>query len=206
MLKVRDVMTADVVTVSPETTLREAMELLAARHVSGAPVVSAGQVVGVVTADDLMSFASAMPGVPAERPPAVGWDEVEAPTLEEEVEEEDEPASAYFSALWDDAGAEATTRLEAVEGPEWNALEDHDVSEVMTRSPLVTISPDASVESAAALMERHHIHRVLATEGKQLAGIVTAMDVAKAAAEHRFTARTYAFNRDDQYRDRDKEP
>ena len=50
MLALRDIMTADVVTVSPQTTLREAMELLAQRHLSGAPVVSGGELVGVVSA------------------------------------------------------------------------------------------------------------------------------------------------------------
>ena len=40
MLRLRDIMTTDVVTVSPESTIREAMELFASRHISGAPVVA----------------------------------------------------------------------------------------------------------------------------------------------------------------------
>ena len=40
MLRVRDIMSTDVVTVGPQTTIREAMELLTQRHMSGAPVVS----------------------------------------------------------------------------------------------------------------------------------------------------------------------
>lgn len=205
MLKVRDVMTADVLTVSPETTLREAMELLAMRHVSGAPVVSAGKLVGVVTAADLMALASALPGVPEERPEGPAWEATEEPSLEADVEAEDEPASAFFSELWDDAGADTATRMESIEGPEWNALEEHDVSEVMTTGPLVTISPEAGVEVAAEMMKRHEIHRLLVTESGQLAGIVTAMDVAKAAADHRLTARTFVFNRDDYRRGREED-
>jgi len=42
MLRLRDIMTTDALTVSPETTVREAMELLARHHVSDAPVVSGG--------------------------------------------------------------------------------------------------------------------------------------------------------------------
>jgi len=39
MLRLRDIMTTDALTVTPETTVREAMELLARHHVSDAPVV-----------------------------------------------------------------------------------------------------------------------------------------------------------------------
>lgn len=206
MLRVRDVMTTDVATVTPETTLREAMELLAMRHVSGAPVVSGTALVGVVTGADLMAFAAAMPGVPIERGEPTLADVVEdEPGIDEDVEAEDEPASAFFSALWDDAGAASTTRMEALQSPEWNALEDHDVSEVMTRSPLVTLSPDATLEAAADLMRRHGVHRVLVTEGGRLVGIVSAIDVAMAAADHRLTSRRYVFNHDGEFRDRDAE-
>ena len=67
MLRVRDIMSTDVLTVAPQTTVREAMELLSRRHVSGAPVVSGDVLVGVVSANDLMAFAAAIPGVPTER-------------------------------------------------------------------------------------------------------------------------------------------
>lgn len=57
MLPLRDIMTMEIVTVSPETSIREAMELLVRRHVSGAPVVSGEQIVGIVSTTDLMTFA-----------------------------------------------------------------------------------------------------------------------------------------------------
>ena len=38
MLKVSEIMTKQVVTVEPETTLRDAAELLSAKHIGGAPV------------------------------------------------------------------------------------------------------------------------------------------------------------------------
>ena len=67
MLRLRDIMSTNVVTVSPEMSIREAMELFGKQHVSGAPVVSGGKLAGVVTGGDLMTFASALPGVPTER-------------------------------------------------------------------------------------------------------------------------------------------
>jgi CBS domain-containing protein len=56
MLKLRDIMTRDVVSAAPDLTIREAMELLSDRHVSGAPVVDGGKVVGVFSASDLLAL------------------------------------------------------------------------------------------------------------------------------------------------------
>lgn len=56
MLKLRDIMTRDVVSAAPDMTIRDAMELLSERHLSGAPVVDGGKVVGVFSASDLLAF------------------------------------------------------------------------------------------------------------------------------------------------------
>ena len=51
---VRDVMTSPVITVSPETTVAEIAKLLTTRRISGVPVVSDGQVIGMVSEGDLL--------------------------------------------------------------------------------------------------------------------------------------------------------
>jgi CBS domain-containing protein len=56
MLRVRDIMTTDVVAMPPELTIRDALVLLSRRHLSGAPVVSGRNVVGVVSLTDLAEF------------------------------------------------------------------------------------------------------------------------------------------------------
>jgi len=56
MLRLRDIMTQDVVTAPPGMTLRDAMALLSERHVSGAPVVDGGRVVGIFSATDLLGY------------------------------------------------------------------------------------------------------------------------------------------------------
>lgn len=199
MLRLREIMSTDVVTVTPETTIREAMEVLARRHVSGAPVVSGEKLVGVVTANDLMAFSAAIPGVPTERETRDEWIELAQPSVADEVEAEAEPSGAYFADLWEDAGADITERFADIGSPEWNALEEHDVSEVMTHTPLSTLSPDDEAETAADLMRRNAIHRVLVTEGDRLVGVVSSLDIARAAADHRFHTRTYVFNPDPQF-------
>lgn len=52
---VADVMTADPVTVKPETPLKEAIKLLVENRISGLPVVDdTGEVIGVISESDLM--------------------------------------------------------------------------------------------------------------------------------------------------------
>jgi len=54
-MRVDEVMTTDVVTVAPETTLKEVAALLSGRRISGVPVCDAdGRVLGVVTEADIL--------------------------------------------------------------------------------------------------------------------------------------------------------
>lgn len=54
-MKIRDVMTADVITVGPETSLHEVARLLSERRISGLPVVDTqGRLIGVVSEADVL--------------------------------------------------------------------------------------------------------------------------------------------------------
>ncbi len=56
MLTAKDIMTKEVVTVKPETSIEELSDLLVKNGISGAPVVDeAGKLYGIVTEDDLIS-------------------------------------------------------------------------------------------------------------------------------------------------------
>lgn len=186
MLRIRDIMTTPVTTIPAEATLREAMELLAHQHVSGAPVLSGRQVVGVITTTDLMAFTASLAGIPTLRDSERTWED-DAPVPEDDIEIE--PDAAFFTELWEDAGAEVSERIESSAGPEWNALEEHDVSEAMTHTPLFSLPSSASVQTAAAMMDGHRIHRVLVIDDGELCGIVSALDIAHAVAERGLGAR-----------------
>jgi CBS domain-containing protein len=55
MLKAKDIMTKEVITVKPETTIEELARLLMKQQISGAPVVDVnGKIVGIVTENDLI--------------------------------------------------------------------------------------------------------------------------------------------------------
>ena len=52
---VADVMTSNPIVVQPQTPIKEAIQLLAERRISGLPVVDGeGKLVGVITESDLM--------------------------------------------------------------------------------------------------------------------------------------------------------
>ncbi len=53
-MKIRDVMTVEVVTAHPDTSVNLVARLMAGRDISGVPVVEEGRVVGIVTELDLI--------------------------------------------------------------------------------------------------------------------------------------------------------
>lgn len=188
MLRVRDIMTKDVSVLSPETTVREAMEILSQAHISGAPVVTGQSVVGVVTSADLLTFASTLRGEPTQRENTLEANEwIDSDAEEEEAEFDDDLAGSntFFSDAWDDGGADASERMVVIDTPAGNTLEEHDVSEMMTRQ-LWILPSDAQATDAADLMREHGIHRVLVVDGNRLVGIVSSLDIARAVSDGRF--------------------
>jgi CBS domain-containing protein len=179
MLTLRDVMTDDVFTLSPEVSLREAVELLAANRVTGAPVIVGEKIVGTLSANDVVAFIASIPGVPSLR-------QQEDPLLQDPVDPIGEgagPSASYFTDFWDDAGADVAERFQTVVSPEWDVLDEHTVAEAMSTSALL-LAPDASLRTAADHMQRSGVHRVLVGEGGRLLGIVSTMDITKALARN----------------------
>jgi predicted transcriptional regulator len=57
-MKVKDIMVKDVVTLNPEDTFYDIVELFAEKKISGAPVVEGRNVVGIVSESDIMKFVT----------------------------------------------------------------------------------------------------------------------------------------------------
>lgn len=172
----RSIMTGEVVTLNAQATLREAIGVLRAENVSGAPVVQGGDVVGVVSVSDILDFEVETPPVPTERPSQVEWG-----GLEEEPVDEDLPS--FYSEMWDEVGVEVAERFASDRGPEWDLLSEHVVAEVMTQG-VFALPPETRIDEAAGYLTRLGIHRVLVMEGKRLLGIASASDFVRAIAEH----------------------
>jgi CBS domain-containing protein len=191
MLRLRDIMTTELLTVSPDLSIRDAMELLAARHVSGAPVVVGHKVVGVVTLTDLVGFAAGLSDVPKAPLELMGGVEGESSDGPSEGEE---PTLLFFSTVWDDGRRDVSDHMLETGGREWNMLEEHTVDEAMTRS-VKAMDPEMPVDRAADFMRSFGGHRLLVMDGATLLGIVTTKDIADAVADHRIAVRSLVFGR-----------
>jgi len=195
MLRLRDIMTTEVVTLDPNVTIREAMDTFTSRRISGAPVIEGGVVVGVVSATDLLQLAAALPGVPTQRDLSadilddVHGDDIAAERMPNDVG--DDPSALFFTDLWDDSGAPVVERMAVPTTAEWNFLEEHTVSEAMTRAPVRSLTPETFVTTAADYMRRERIHRVLVMTDQTLVGLVTTSDITAAVADGKLTIHTH---------------
>ncbi len=187
-------MTNDVVVTTPEMTLREAAELFAAHHISGAPVVSGNKVIGVVSAADILELVAAARGVAQgidEQVDTLGWN---GRSLEDDSTSDGEPPTSYFTDLWAEASDDVTERVNNPKASDVDILDERCVEEIMSRA-LVALSPHDDVCGAADLMREKSIHRVLIVQNGELVGIVTTLDIVKAVADRKLMKRTYVFDR-----------
>jgi CBS domain-containing protein len=79
-------------------------------------------------------------------------------------------------------------RMAAAEGPEWDFLSEHTVSEAMSRS-LCTVPESMEVSAAAQRMLAAGVQRALVTASHAFSGILTTTDILRAVAERRLSVR-----------------
>lgn len=157
-----DVMRQDVLTLSPNDTIRRALEVFEELHIGGAPVVDvSGRLVGVLTLSDVTSAERLSDGGGGahER----GYEMSEA-VGEEHVDELD-PDEVFF------VKEDYSERL----------LGRDLVGDWMTRN-VVTVSPGTPLEDACAIMVKHHVHRVFVVESGKLCGVISSFDVVRVMA------------------------
>jgi CBS domain-containing protein len=184
MLTVRDLMVPEPITVEAQDSLRVAADLLTSAAISGAPVMAAGRVVGMVSLTDLVRFEADDPGVPVFRPDVVD-DPFEGTDPFEEIDPNEADGrgdpTAWFARLWEDSESEVGDRIEHPDTPEWNPLDQHTVAEVMSRV-VHQVAPLTPVTEAARLMEKEQIHRLLVVDDGAPVGILTTSDIVRAVA------------------------
>src|SRR5690242_260845 len=174
-------MTRNVVEVTPETTLREAVELFTAKHISGAPVVTGHTVVGVVSASDILEFAASATELVDDPPDDSPWSKC---ATQDDEEQADVIPGSYYTDLFDDEAGDVADRVGG--SGKAGVLDTHTVDEVMTRDA-IALAPNDSVLAAADIMRGRSIHRVLVVEDGRLVGILSTLDLARAVAEHKLT-------------------
>lgn len=150
IVRARDLMARDVITVMPETRLLDVHRLFVEEEIHGAPVVGEDTFVqGVVSTLDLLRL------VRDEFEPGAGA-----------------TATTYFRDELPYSGPDWLRLPEDFQ----DRMQDLTVADAMTRD-IVSVGPDATVEDIARTMIEHHVHRVLVCEDRELLGVISAFDL-----------------------------
>jgi CBS domain-containing protein len=161
-LTVADIMTRDVVTVAPDYTVAELVQLLEFEQISGAPVVDENAaVLGVVSATDVLRLAA---------------HEAEITAGDTTIEASDNTPYPYF--VNPDDLPQLRARSPAVAT---SAFSEYTVRDIMTPATF-SVHASATLPELARFLWRGQIHRALVVEGEKLRGLVTSFDVVRAVA------------------------
>ncbi len=154
MLKVREVMSKDVATLTPDTLVKDAATMLAKREVSGMPVLESGRVVGVFSEADVLRSLKMTKKDMRLIFPSVSSIGI---AFQEEVSQRE--------------------ILEAYE-----EIGNMPVRDVMTKD-VVSIEPDLPLNEAIVKMVQKGIHRLPVIEKSELVGILTRGDIIRGLAK-----------------------
>ena len=169
---VEDIMQREVVTVTPDTSVRELLRLLVSAQISGVPVVTEGrEIVGVVSTTDVVRLGAGEKELNAG---SLVWEPLVLPDEEYDVE-----SAAPFFMVSPDWQYPTENQTEAL--PE-GVFDGFSVSDIMT-SAVFTVKPRDTVADASKFLLQGRIHRALVVEDGQLKGIVTAFDLLRAFVE-----------------------
>ena len=145
-------MTTQVLSVNDDWSPETLSQFFFDHQVSGAPVINRdGNLVGVVSLSDLARNNTAPPT---------------------DTRENNAHDYYHYSKVMDSISREDLELL-SIESESMITIKD-----IMT--PVIfQVSPQTSVQQAAEMMLKGHIHRVLVTDNKKLCGIVSTMDMLK---------------------------
>jgi CBS domain-containing protein len=153
-MKVKDIMTRDVITFKPEDTLHKALEVFTQKGISGAPVIQKGRLVGMVTEVDVIKVLD------------IYTPKIHISSLPQ-----------FFLVLASLKSRKKTTALKN----EVAAASKLEISDFMSRD-VVTIGKNEHIMEVAKLLDTYKINRLPVVEKGKLIGIVTRSDLIKAVA------------------------
>lgn len=134
-MKVKDRMSTNVITISPDTSITEAFRLMKENDIRRLPVVDKNKLVGIITLSDLNQAS---------------------------------PSSATSLSIHELNYLLAKTKIKDI---------------IPKKQQLVTVSPDAYIETAAKLMRQHTVSGLPVVDGDKLVGIITETDLFEALIE-----------------------
>lgn len=149
-------MTKAVVTVSPETLVKDAAAMLAEKNISGLPVTEAGRVVGIFSEADVLRSIK---------------------TTKKDMRLVFPSISSLGIAF-----QEEVTQREILDA--YEEIGNRPVKDVMSAS-VVTVGPDIALNEAIVKMVQQGINRLPVVDKNGLVGIITRGDVIRGLAKDR---------------------
>lgn len=156
MVKIREVMSHPVTTITPDTLVKDAAVLLSERNVSGVPVMDENNIVGVFSEADVLRSIK---------------------TTKKDLRLVFPSISSLGIAF-----QEEVTQREILEA--YEEVGNSPVREVMSRE-VFTVSPDITLNEAIKTMVEKRINRLPVVENRKLVGIVTRGDIIRGLARER---------------------
>jgi len=154
-MKVKDIMTRDVITFQPDKTLHYALEIFTKKGISGAPVVEDGKLIGLITELDIIKVLDIyMPKIHFTSVPQ------------------------FFLVLAGLKSKRKTTELKK----KIMAASKLRVDDFMTKQPVV-IDKKADIMEAARLIDTYKVNRLPVIEDEKVVGILTRNDIIRAVAK-----------------------
>lgn len=149
-LKVRDLMTTQVVTLKADETVKKAVLKLALDNISGAPVVdNRNHLLGILSENDILHMIMAY-----------------------QIKLDRENSDSVMLTYSMDSSSEPDERLRMIS----EEISNKPVSEIMTRTVLTT-SPDASIMEVLRSMIDMEVNRLPVLEKGVVVGIITRGDI-----------------------------
>ena len=167
----RDIMTRDVVYVTPDTPITDVVSILSGESITGVPVLSADRVVGVISASDIVEFA--------------GRNETELENGQESWDDIDDEMERELEAEMSPQDLEAAEIVDQIEDSSKDDVEmftEFTAGDLMTRK-LCSLPSATPLDKAAREMVRKGVHRLLVMDEDRLVGIATSMDFLRAVAQ-----------------------
>lgn len=167
----RDIMTSDVVYVTPDTPITDVVSILSSESITGVPVLSSNRVVGVISASDIVEFA--------------GRNETELENGQESWDDIDDEMERELEAEMSPLDLEAAEIVDQIEDSSKDDVEmftEFTAGDLMTRK-LCSLPSATPLDQAAREMVRKGVHRLLVMDEDRLVGIATSMDFLRAVAQ-----------------------
>ncbi len=153
MVKVREVMSSPVMSLSPDALVKDAAAKLAELNVSGAPVVSEGVVIGIFSEVDVLRSIK---------------------TTKKDMRLIFPSISTLGIAF-----QEEVTQREIIDA--YEEIGNMQVKDIMSKE-VFTVAPDITINEAIMKMVQNKINRLPVVQEKSLVGIVTRGDIIRGLA------------------------